>query len=163
MIFKVIQTIFLASFKYLFTLPYALLIGVEYELAVLSLLIGGIGGFLFFYYMYKPAEMAIKSLWERVVHLVPDLILNVLRRKKEKRKPGFSWRLRFLARLKNTYGMWGIILTTPAFLSVPLGAILARRYYSRKRNLIFYMILSFIGWAVLYSGVIFLFPDIFLK
>ncbi|MBK6285707.1 MAG: hypothetical protein IPF54_26295 [Draconibacterium sp.] len=48
MIFKILHVILLASVKYFLTLPYALIIGLDFDQALISVLIGGIGGFLFF-------------------------------------------------------------------------------------------------------------------
>lgn len=164
MVLKILQTVFLASFKYLFTLPYALLIGLDYKIAVASLLFGGIGGFLFFYYLYKPVVSLLLRVKPVFCQYLPkNLEPYCIPGKQISRNITISRKTRFLARLKSNYGMWGLIISTPLFLSVPLGAFLVRRYYSRRRNVVFYMIVSFVGWTILYSGIIFLFPGFFLK
>jgi hypothetical protein len=75
----------------------------------------------------------------------------------------FTRKNRFLARFKKTYGFWGIIITTPLFLTIPLGAFLAGKYYRHRRHLVLYMMGSIVGWAIVLSGIVHLFPNIFLK
>jgi hypothetical protein len=56
--------------------------------------------------------------------------------------------------------MWGLIVTTPVLLSIPLGAFLARRYYSHQRRIVLYMMGSIMGWGILLSAFLRLFPGI---
>lgn len=159
---KIIQTILLSAFKYFFTMPYAMLIGLDWEFAVLSVLFGGIGSFMFFYYVYKPAVL----LFGKIRNIIYKNYLFGLKprcngQNEKPRTKLFSKRSRFLANFKSKFGMWGIIISTPLFLSVPVGALLARRYYHRRKNIVLYMVLSFIGWAALFSGFVLIFPNLF--
>ena len=164
MAIKILQTVLLAFFKYLFTLFYVLLIGLDYEFAILSLLFGGIGGFLFFYFLSNPVIFTLRKMRFYLCFLVSSLLrVKCASDKNKSQVKVFSNNTRNIVKFKSSYGMWGVIISTPFFLSVPLGAFLARRYYSRQKNFIFYMVLSFIGWAALYSGIIFLFPRIFVQ
>jgi hypothetical protein len=89
---------------------------------------------------------------------------NFFSRKKVKRKIKiFTRKNRFLVRFKKTYGFWGIIIATPVLLSIPLGAFLARKYYRHRRHLVLYIMFSIVGWAAVLSGIIHLFPNVFLK
>ena len=168
MVFKIIQVILLASVKYFYTLPYALIIGLEFEQAIIAVLAGGMGGFLFFYYLSGPVIRVFNSAWPCICNLVPQFVKLRYRefctRNKAKRKSKiFTRKNRFLARFRKTYGFWGIIITTPVLLSIPLGSFLARKYYRHRRHLVFYMMASIIGWAAVLSGIIHLFPYVFLK
>ncbi|NCB07620.1 MAG: hypothetical protein EOM73_05605 [Bacteroidia bacterium] len=73
----------------------------------------------------------------------------------------FTRKNRLLARFRTTYGFWGIIVSTPVFLTVPIGAFLANKYYSHRKNLVLYMILSFVGWGAVLTGIVHLFPKVF--
>jgi hypothetical protein len=73
----------------------------------------------------------------------------------------FTRRNRFIARFKKSYGLWGVVITTPILLTIPVGAFLANKYYSRQRHVVLYMIASIVGWAAVLSGVIHLFPKVF--
>lgn len=169
MIFKIVHVILLASVKYFFTLPYAMIIGLDYKQAIVAVLVGGIGGFLFFFYLSKPVLAAFRASRPFLCRFVPAgfkaRYQNFCERK---RKPGkvvkrFTRKNRFLAKFRRTYGFWGIIISTPLFLTIPLGAFLAGKYYARRRFLVFYMILSIVGWAAVLSGIVHLFPTVFFK
>ena len=166
MVIKFLHVILLASVKYIVTLPYAMIIGMEYPQAIIAVLLGGIGGFLFFYYMSKEFIKLVSYIWPCVCKTIPPVFkarYESFCEKRKNKKPAkiFSKRNRFLARFKNTYGFWGIVLVTPVFLTIPVGAFLANKYYSRRRHIVVYMILSIIGWAGVLSGVVHLFPKVF--
>ena len=165
MISKFLQVLFLASVKYFLTIPYAMIIGLRYELAVLAILFGGIGGFLFFYYLVKPVAKGIKSMKPLVCRIMPSSLRNRAscfceRWLEPGKKALFSRRSRTIVKIKRSYGMWGIIITTPVLLTIPVGAFLARHYYSHNRKIVFYMLFSIIGWGILFSAFLRLFPGI---
>ena len=165
MVFKIAHIIILASVKYLLTLPYAMLIGVEYKYAILSVLAGGIGGFLLFFYLSKPLNRAFDRLLPHFCKAVPVSFKQRFRlfcdHKVKKPTKRFSKRNRFMVRVKTTYGLWGIIIATPVFLTIPIGAFLANKYYGRRKYIVTYMIISIIGWGAVLSGVVHLFPKVF--
>lgn len=166
MFFKVLHIVLLASVKYFVTLPYAMIIGLDYKQAIIAVLAGGVGGFLFFYYLSKPVNRGLTRLWPHLCHVVPGTIkrrynLFCDRQKKKRGGKSFTRKNRFLVRLKTTYGFWGIIITTPVFLTIPIGAFLANKYYGRRKRIVTYMILSIIGWGGILSGVVHLFPKVF--
>jgi len=168
MVLKILHVILLASVKYIITLPYAMVIGLEYEQALFSVLLGGIGGFLFFYYLSKPVIRGFNLILPRICKLIPENIKIKYRhfcertstRRKTKK---FTRKNRFIARFRRSYGFWGIIVTTPLFLTIPLGAFLAGKYYSNRRYLVLYMVISIIFWAAILSGLIHLFPNVFIN
>lgn len=166
MIFKVVHVILLASVKYFVTLPYAMIIGLDYEQALLAVLVGGIGGFLFFYYLSKQLTKGMSYFWPFICQMVPSFIKNryqtfCARKMLSKPAKRFSRKNRFIAKLRYTYGFWGIIIATPIILTIPVGAFLANKYYSKRRQTVPYMILSIIGWAAVLSGIVHIFPRVF--
>lgn len=168
MVFKIMHVILLASVKYFYTLPYALVIGLKFEQAIMAVLAGGMGGFLFFYYLSKYVIRTFNFVWPYICNHVPQFIKHRYRKffplKKVKRKIKiFTRKNRFLVRFKKIYGFWGIIIATPVLLSIPLGAFLARKYYRHRRHLVFYMMCSIVGWGAVLSGIVHLFPNVFLK
>lgn len=165
MVFKIFQVFLLASLKYILTVPYALLIGIEYEYALPAIVIGGIGGFLFFYYLNKRVVRFFRKLIPATCSLMPGGIRtrchHLFASWFEKRsKPIFSRRNRMIIRLKKNYGFWGIVITTPVLLSIPVGAFLASHYYSKDKRVVIYMVISIIGWGVILSSALLLFPGI---
>ena len=168
MIFKIVHVILLASVKYFFTLPYAMIIGLDYKQAILAVLVGGIGGFLFFFYLSTKVSKGFQAVKPFFYRLIPGTVKtryqNFYGNKRQlQHKKRFTRKNRFLAKFRKTYGFWGIIITTPLFLTIPLGAFLAGKYYRRRRFLVFYMILSIVGWAAVLSGIVHLFPTVFFK
>lgn len=166
MVIKILHVILLASVKYFFTLPYAMIIGLDYKQAIIAVLIGGIGGFLFFYYLSKPIIRGIDFIWPYICRLTPPVYRVRYKAMCEKRllqnsSKVFTRKSRFIAKIKNTYGFWGIVLATPFILTIPLGAFLASKYYSQEKHIVLYMILSIVGWAGVVSCLVHLFPNIF--
>ncbi len=143
-----------------------MIIGLDYKQSIIAVLIGGIGGFLFFFYLSKPLLRGINFAWPCICKIIPPAIKTrydaYCERRIQKRDPKiFSKKSRFIVKVRTTYGLWGIVFATPVFLTIPLGAFLANKYYSKQKHIVLYMILSIIGWAAVLSGVVFLFPNIF--
>lgn len=166
MIFKFLHVVLLASLKYFVTLPYALLIGLEYHQAMIAVLIGGIGGFLFFYYLSRRFNKLLDLMKPGLKKMMPvwlkSQIKNILfKLRGQNYNRVFSKKSRMIARIKSTYGYWGIIIATPFILSIPLGAFLTSRYYAHKRHTVTFMILSIVSWTAFFSGIALIFPKVF--
>jgi hypothetical protein len=164
MILKMLHVILLASFKYILTIPYARLIGLNYEQGLIAVLIGGIGGFLAFYYL---SGWIIKKFNRIKLFFCFFIPLSIRKRyqlycEKMSNQPKklFSRKNRFIVRIKKSYGLWGLIIATPVLLTIPLGAFLANKYYSGRKNIVVYMIISIVGWAVVLTTLIQIFPNI---
>jgi hypothetical protein len=165
MVSKFIQIVLLASVKYFLTIPYTILIGMDYKTAVIAIVTGGIGGFLFFYYLLKPLMRITNVIKPLICRIVPEYLKKrysvfCARWISSKKRVYFSRRCRLIVRIKRSFGMWGLIVTTPVLLSIPLGAFLARRYYSHQRRIVLYMMGSIMGWGILLSAFLRLFPGI---
>ncbi len=166
MVIKFLHVILLASVKYFFTLPYALLIGLEYKQAIVAVLIGGIGGFLFFYYLSKPIIRGLDFMWPYLCRMMLPVYRARYKsycERRKSRKPSkiFSRKSRMIGKIRSTYGFWGIVFATPFILTIPVGAFLASKYYSRRKHIVLYMIMSIVGWEIVLSGIVHLFPKIF--
>lgn len=166
MVFKIVHVILLASVKYFFTLPYAMIIGLNYQQAVISLLVGGIGGFLFFYYLSKRVVTEFNNAKPKICSYIPSSIklrykIFCDRMSADKPKRIFSKKSRFLAKVKTTYGFWGIIIATPFVLTIPVGAFLANKYYAKRPQTVPFMIISIVSWAAVLSGIVHIFPKVF--
>lgn len=163
---KFLHVVILAVFKYILTIPYARLIGLNYSQTLITVLIGGIGGFLFFYYLSSGVLRRWKSfrpyLHSFIPHRIKKRFLFFHEREIKTPRKIFSSQSRFLVRMKRIYGFWGIIIATPVLLTIPFGAILASKYYSHKKYIVGYMVASIVGWAVFVSTLIQLFPRIVL-
>ena len=158
---KLIHVFLLATVKYFITFPYALLIGIDKTQAIIAVTVGGLCGFFFFYYLSAVVIRVLKSKRHNVTRFVNkyfkvDLELLLL-----KLKPKTSTSMkqkRLFVKFRNRYGFAGIIIATPILLSIPLGAFLLNRYYSRRKYVFAYMVLSILGWAVIFSAIVIILP-----
>jgi hypothetical protein len=60
----------------------------------------------------------------------------------------FSRRTRFLARVKQIFGLWGIAFLTPIVLSIPVGVFFAMDLTTNKRKVITQMIVACVSWSI---------------
>jgi hypothetical protein len=163
--FKIFQVFVLASLKYFFTIPYAAIIGIEYKYALPAIVIGGMAGFLFFYYLSHKTHRQSTKFFQYACSPMPDSFKTRCHRfltfgiaKKGKQK--FTRRNRMIVRLKNNYGLWGIVITTPVLLSIPVGAFLASHYFPRNKRMVLYMLASIVAWGAVLSSILLLLPDV---
>ena len=158
---KLIHVFFLATVKYFITFPYALLIGLDETQAIIAVTVGGISGFFFFYYLSAVIIRVFKSRKADMVNFIDKYLkidLNWIFRKLKPKAPTSSRKKRMFIKFRNKYGFVGIIIATPVILSIPIGAFLLNRYYSRKKHVFAYMILSILGWAILFSAIVIILP-----
>ena len=55
---------------------------------------------------------------------------------------------RRIIKIKHRFGLIGIAILTPIFLSIPIGAFLAERFYKDKKKVIIYLSISAIAWCI---------------
>jgi len=164
-IFKIIQVFLLATVKYVFTFPYALLIGLNFEQTLIAVTLGGIFGFIFFYHF---SGFAIKQfhhvktfLWKYSPHSVRLKFRQLIAWRKEMTgERVFSKRSRFIANFRAKYGLPGIIIASPIILSLPLGAFLLNKYYPKHKFAMPYMVLSILSWTAVFVAFGLIFPHL---
>lgn len=67
---------------------------------------------------------------------------------------------RRVIRIKHRFGLTGIAILTPIFLSIPIGAFLAERFYKDKKKVILYLSISAIAWCfILYFLFLFFYES----
>lgn len=158
---KIIHVFLLATIKYFITFPYAMLIGLNATQAIVAVTIGGITGFFFFYYLSAVLISFLKGHKTKIDSFAKQYLkvdLNALFRKLKPKMPTSTKKKRIFIKFRNKYGFVGIIVATPVLLSIPLGAFLLNRYYSRKKYVFAYMVLSILGWAILFSAIVIILP-----
>ncbi len=163
-ILKLLHVYLLASIKYFVTFPYSMLIGLNLVQTIIVVTLGGISGFFFFFYLsgflirlfhrYKRPVLVALHHFVRV-----DLRHLLDRPRKQTKKQRINRKMRMIVRLREKYGFWGIIIMTPGLLSIPIGAFLLKKYYPRKKNVATYMTISILGWALLFSSFMIIFPQ----
>lgn len=159
-IFKLIQILILSGIKFLFAPLISIGYGFNYFQTVIFTTAGGILGILFFYFLskwiirqYNKFCPVVFSYFTGEKVEQAKKILNCEQPPKKK----FTRKNKIIINIRRKYGFFGIILLTPVLLSIPLGAFLAQKYYSKKANVLVYMSISVVLWSFFISSVFFLF------
>ena len=154
-ILKLLNVSLIASLKYFWSAPYAFILDLNLLEAFLCIEVGGIIGFLLYYYFFRILFKELKLLWPVVYKFTP-LIFKVRfeswrlqRRKKLMTQRKFTRMNKFIVKTRRRFGMWGIIVLSPVILSIPIGALLGTKYFAHRRGFIPYMILSISVWGVI--------------
>ena len=106
----------------------------NYLLALLSSCSGAIFGTVFFTYL----SAGLLKWWDKL----KDKWFTSKHQKKI-----FTKSNRRVIRIKHRFGLTGIAILTPIFLSIPIGAFLAERFYKDKKKVIIYLSISAIFWC----------------
>lgn len=145
---KILNILLLSTVKYFYTPIYAYMIGVDLLTTVLTMIPGGIAGFLIFYHFSNLLLLTNLHLKPRLKHAIPKIMIRwyqqfrARRRIRRKNKSKFTRKNRFLVKVSQRYGMMTIILLTPILISLILGAFLLRKYYPNRKEAIPLMIVS---------------------
>lgn len=120
----------------------------NYLLALVSSCTGAVFGSVLFTYLFA----GILKWWDKVKEKMfsskhPKKIFTKFNRR--------------VIRIKHRFGLKGIAILTPIFLSIPIGAFLAERFYKDKRKVIIYLSISSIAWCFLLYFVYLFFYDTF--
>ncbi len=163
---KIVQVILLSSVKFVagpafayynkqheFTLPET----------VIYCVIGGMLGDVIFSYLSKPFFMLEHWIfrkfrkWRQKPHIFSKPKVDIdgnfkvnyeyIDKGEEKRKV-FTKRNRRIVQIWKKYGLTGIAIVTPIFLSIPIGTIIANSLEVRKKKILLYMFFSILFWSV---------------
>lgn len=142
-LWKIISVVLLSSVKFgLGGLPLALAVyHFSFFKAVVTTSFGGILGIVVFSYL---SELILKladkvTCWWRKKHPA-------------KPKKKFTFQNKMIVRVKKRFGLIGLAILTPTVLSMPLGMLLAKRYFHNTQRVMVYMISSVLFWAITISS-----------
>lgn len=164
-ILKIIQVFLLASVKYVLTFPVALLIGLNFQQTLIAVTLGGIAGLFFFYHF---SGFAIKRFHHVKAFLRRHLPLPVrlkyrqllVWRKAITGERVFTRRNRFIVNFRQKFGLLGIVVLSPVILSLPIGAFLLNKYYSKHKLALPFMVLSILSWTAIFIAFALIFPNL---
>jgi hypothetical protein len=147
---QILFVVLFSSVKFLLVPPIAIL---QYHFPVWDAIIltslGGTLGVLLFYFLSKEIMIA----WQFVV---VSFVRKHKPHHKHHSKPRFSNLSRRIVRLKNRWGLYGLVIITPCVLSIPFGTFIAARFFPGKRTILL-LCGSVVVWSlVLNIGVFFL-------
>ena len=164
-LFKIIQVFLLATVKYVLTFPYAMMIGLNFEQTLISVTLGGLVGFYFFYHFsgfaLKQYHYVKTFIWKHSPQYVRFKFRQL--RNWRKRMTGekvFTKTNRLIVKFRTNYGLIGIIVASPVFLSLPIGAFLLNKYYPKHKLVMPYMIISILSWAAVFVAFAIIFPHL---
>lgn len=80
--------------------------------------------------------------------------LSVRLRKKQKPRPRriFTPGRRRLVRIRRRFGLWGIALLSPVLISIPIGCLVAVRFYSDRGRILRTMMAAVTFWSVIMAA-----------
>lgn len=120
----------------------------NYLLALVSSCTGAVFGSVLFTYLFA----GILKWWDKVKE-------GMFSSKHPKKI--FTKFNRRVIRIKHRFGLTGIAILTPIFLSIPIGAFLAERFYKDKKKVIIYLSISAISWCFILYFIYLFFYDTF--
>lgn len=136
---KELTIIFFSTFKFAATFPVAIyLVKMTPLETLLYTNIGGLAGTFAFMYL---SEFLIR-MWNKYWP-------QSLKRKKKKKKV-FTAGNRRIVRIKNKFGLWGIVILNPVILSIPIGSFLMVKYFGLKLKNMVWLLAGQVTWSVVY-------------
>lgn len=136
---KELTIIFFSTFKFAATFPVAIyLVKMTPLETLLYTNIGGLAGTFAFMYL---SEFLIR-MWNKYWP-------QSLKRKKKKKKV-FTAGNRRIVRIKNKFGLWGIVILNPVILSIPIGSFLMVKYFGLKLKNMIWLLAGQVTWSVVY-------------
>ena len=75
----------------------------------------------------------------------------------KKEKKTFTKSTRRIVSIKSKYGLIGLAILTPVLLSIPLGSLLAAKYFDHDKRTLPFLILSVVLWSLLLTSITVLF------
>ncbi len=162
---KIVQVILLSSVKFLAGPAFAYY-NKQHEFTLLEsvvyCIIGGMLGVVVFSYLSKPFFKLEHWLFRKFrrwrqkprifskpkVDLDGNFIVNYEYVDKDEKRKVFTKKNRRIVQIWKKYGLMGIAIVTPIFLSIPIGTIIANSLEERKKKILLYMFFSILFWSV---------------
>lgn len=131
---KALSILLLSSTKYLIGIILAVT-SIEESTIISNYLFNIVGGLLgIVFFVYFGAFM--NSLLKRI------LPVQKLRR--------FSWKNRFIVKVRKSFGVPGIAFITPVFLSIPLGVFVALSITNNKKQILIWTLAACVFWSSIF-------------
>ena len=135
-IIKIIGLIIFSGLKFFFAPSTVYLSGYSFFETIVITTTGGILAVLVFFYFGEVLKIIFSS-----------------KRKKKKEKKKFTKSNRRFIKIKTKYGLIGLAILTPCFFSVPLGSLLAARYFDEDKRTLPFLFASVILWSFILTSI----------
>jgi hypothetical protein len=137
---EILGLFLLSSVKFLFAPSSTIALGYDLYKTIIITFCGGSFGITIFYFLGSK----IATWW-------------AAKRGKNKSKKVFTKNNRKLVKLKSKYGLMGICILTPGIISIPIGSLLAAKYFRNDKRTFPYLIASLFIWCISLSCISFYF------
>ncbi len=152
MLYKIFYIIFLASTKFAISPMFAIL-QCKYNVfeTIILTSIGGIAGVLIFAFLTKPIVITFNFIIDKTKINILFHKINLRFFSKKRQKNSFKKRNKRIIKIKQKYGLIGLAILTPILLSIPLGTMIAVKYYTLNKKTILSLTSSVVMWSVVLS------------
>lgn len=103
--------------------------------------------------------LAFTYAGQAIVRFYDCLLARFRKKKKPRPKRIFTPGRRRLVRIRRRFGLWGIALLSPVLISIPIGCLVAVRFYSDRGRILRTMMAAVTFWSVVMAA----FRDAFLQ
>ncbi len=134
---KVIGLVLFSSVKFLFAPSTVYFSGYTYLETIGITIVGGTIGVLVFFYAGS---------------YIFDWI-TITFQKKDKKKKVFSKRNRTIINVKNRYGIIGLAIISPSVISIPLGCLIAAKYYRGDKRTVPIFLAAIVFWSFTLTSI----------
>lgn len=141
---KVLEVLLIAGVKFVIAPFEAERYGFNFKEAFIITTTGGVIGILAFTFIGD----AIAFGWKKLIGLIKKPLME-----NEKPKKKFTLTKKFIVRTKMRFGLWGLVITTPCIISIPIGTFVTHRFYRKKMRNVLLLIASLFIWSVILNGV----------
>jgi membrane protein YqaA with SNARE-associated domain len=141
-VLRAISIFFLSATKLLWAPGTAAASGLSFWETIILTATGGMTGILFFYFFGHWIFVTIDE-W------------RAKRRKKEKVKRVFTKKNRMVVNVKSKFGIIGLTFLTPCILSIPIGCVIAAKFYYHNRLTLPLLLIFTVVWSFILSIFVF--------
>lgn len=129
---KVIGLVLFSSVKFLFAPATVYFSGYNYLETIAITISGGWLGVLVFFYAGS---------------YIFDWFAATFQSKSTKKKKVFKRRNRIIVNVKNRYGILGLALLSPSLISIPIGCLIAAKYFRNDRRTVPVFFAAIVFWS----------------
>ena len=141
-IIEVILLLLFSAVKFLFSPGVVVARGFNWFETVLITTLGGwLGVFVFFYFGKILTELWLRFRRKRATRI-------------RKKRKTFSWRNKFIIKVKSKFGILGLAFITPVVLSIPIGSMLAARFFSDNKMTLPVLMTLVLFWSLVLTTLV---------
>ena len=131
-ILSILGLLLWSGLKFFTAPPIMAVAGYTYWETIMVTTLGGFLGVLFFYFL---------------TDIINKYVSPYFQRKKKGDPKKFTRKNKLIIKAKWRFGLLGLSFLTPSLLSIPLGTMLAAKYFRSDRKTIPYLLMSVVFWS----------------